>query len=134
MSSFMGTVAETLPEQGVLTFGQIASSDALFERMMQDNIMLVALIDAFVVGYVELKQRKHIAMLFVAPEYQRQGVGRSLLSEIKRAAASPKLTVHASTTSVSAYERYGFVSVGDIAVSEGLIYQPMELRFEDYEH
>ncbi|CAM3961680.1 hypothetical protein [Pseudoalteromonas byunsanensis] len=64
MHSFMNTVADTLSEQGILTFARLASC---------------------------------------------------LLSSLKIVASNIKLTVHASTTSVSAYERYGFISVGDIA-------------------
>ncbi|OHU87775.1 MULTISPECIES: GNAT family N-acetyltransferase [Pseudoalteromonas] len=132
MSSFMNSVAGTLSEQGIVTFKRIASGAALSERMTQDNLMLVAVINGRVAGYVELKQGQHIAMLFVAPQYQKQGVGRRLLSSLKSGVSNTKLTVHASTTSVSAYERYGFISVGDIAVSEGLVYQPMEININNF--
>ena len=128
LASFLTSVADSLPEEGVLTFANIASSDAFITRMKQDNVMLVAECDGSIEGVIELKQGSHIAMLFVAPEKQMQGIGTTLLSSALSYAKVDTVTVSASLPSVPMYRKYGFERKGDIAQSAGLIYQPMEVE------
>ena len=72
--------------------------------MQQDNVMLVAECDEEIVGVIELKQGRHVAMLFVAPEKQMKGIGRKLLSSALRYAKVGTVTVSASLPSVPAYK------------------------------
>ncbi|MCL1123649.1 GNAT family N-acetyltransferase [Shewanella surugensis] len=94
-------------------------------------------------GLLELKENKHIAMLFLCPSVQRKGLGRALIAavcqhawqhsststQVDRVPQRDPLTVSASLTSVPAYMRYGFKVAGEIAESEGLKFQPMVLTF-----
>lgn len=128
LASFSKSVAGTLSEEGVLTFSKIASSDAFLNRMQEDNVMLVAECDEEIKGVIELKEGRHVAMLFVAPEKQMKGIGRRLLSSALSYARVGTVTVRASLSSVPAYKKYGFECKGDIAESAGLVYQPMEIE------
>ncbi|MCB0191708.1 MAG: GNAT family N-acetyltransferase [Anaerolineae bacterium] len=131
MVSFSNSVAGTLSGEGVSTFSKIASSDAFRTRMKEDNVILVAECNGRIEGVIELKEGRHVAMLFVAPEHQKKGVGKKLLASALRYARVDTVTVSASLPSVPAYKKYGFACTGDIAESAGLVYQPMEIELRN---
>ncbi|MBB1387716.1 GNAT family N-acetyltransferase [Pseudoalteromonas sp. SG45-5] len=126
--AFMSSVAPTLQAEGIKTFQSIISLDNLETRMAADNEMYVYESNSKVVGFIELKAGRHIAMLFVAPSCQKKGIGKSLILRVLAHARSDTITVSASLTSVQAYLNYGFERVGDISESAGLIYQPMQIK------
>lgn len=126
MDAFMQAVAPSLSAQGIATFGAVAAQDAFAQRMTQDNAMWVFDQDGTLNGVAELKQGRHVALLFVAPGCQRQGVGRALMETLIAHARAPEVTVSASLNSVPAYQRYGFVCAGPVGQASGLLYQPMQ--------
>lgn len=128
MAAFMDSVASTLGDEGIATFRNVAAAEALAARITQDNLMWLAEVAGQPAGLIELKQGRHIAMLFITPELQRRGIGRRLVAEAIKRARSDVLTVSASLPSVPAYLGYGFRRSGDVGESMGIIYQPMELR------
>lgn len=128
LASFSESVADTLSEEGISSFAKIAASDAFLNRMKEDNLMLVAERDGEIEGVIELKEGRHIAMLFVEPKKQMKGIGRELISSALSYARVSTVTVSASLSSVLAYRKYGFECKGDIAESAGLVYQPMEIK------
>lgn len=128
IASFLHSVADTLPEQGKTTFSNIAASNAFLGRIKGDNLMLVAENDENIVGVIELKEGRHVAMLFIRPEHQKSGIGRKLLLSALKYAKVETVTVSASLSSVTAYEKYGFECSGEIGESAGLVYQPMEIK------
>lgn len=130
MNSFLASVADTLSNEGILTFTNIAKSNAFLDRMKKDNLILVAEKDGKIEGVIELKEGRHIAMLFVNPECQKEGIGRKLLSSAMNYAKVKTVTVSASLSSVPAYEKYGFECKGEASESAGLAYQPMEIEFD----
>jgi len=126
IDAFMDSVAPTLEKEGIQTFQGIASIEGLESRMSADNEMLVYEENGEVIGFLELKEGRHIAMLFVSATAQRKGVGKSLISAMFSYARNNVITVSASLTSVPAYLHYGFECTGDVSESAGLTYQPME--------
>lgn len=128
IDAFMQSVAPTLREEGINTFQSIASLEALENRMEADNVMLVYEHSGEVVGFIELKEGRHIAMLFVSPSCQKRGVGKSLISAMLPYSKTDVITVSASLTSITAYLNFGFECVGEVSESAGLTYQPMELK------
>jgi len=131
MASFTASVADTLAGEGVATFSTIASAEALRARMKADNLMLVAECDGGVRGVVELREGRHIAMLFVEPDYQRQGIGGKLLAAVLDRAGVETVTVRASLSSVAMYEKHGFACKGEVSELAGLVYQPMEIDLDE---
>lgn len=65
MDSFLQSVAGTLSDEGITTFSNIAACGAFLDRMKGDNLMLVAENDENVEGVIELKEGRHVAMLFI---------------------------------------------------------------------
>lgn len=128
LDAFMQAVAPSLSAQGVDTFAKVAAAQAFAERMGGDNLVLVCVADGALTGLVEFKEGRHVAMLFVAPGWQRRGIGTRLMNAVLAQARETVVTVRASLSSVAAYERYGFVLTGDVGEFAGLVYQPMEKR------
>ncbi|OLS60424.1 GNAT family N-acetyltransferase [Pseudomonas putida] len=126
LEAFMQAVAPSLSAQGVETFSGIATETAFAERMKGDNLMLACVIDELLVGLIELKEGRHVAMLFVLPQWQRKGVGRRLMEAALEQARSEVVTVRASLSSVPSYERYGFVRSGEVGEFAGMVFQPLE--------
>ncbi|WP_087500821.1 GNAT family N-acetyltransferase [Pseudomonas sp. SID14000] len=126
LDAFMQAVAPSLSAQGVETFTKVAAPKAFAERMQDDNLMLVCVMDGAITGLIELKEGRHVTMLFIAPRWQRQGIGRRLMSAALEHARVEVVTVRASLSSVPAYQRYGFNLAGEVGEFAGLAYQPME--------
>lgn len=134
MDSFLQSVAETLSDKGVSTFSNLAAPSAFLDRMKGDNLMLVAENDGKIEGVIELKEGRHVAMLFIHPECQKKGIGRKLLSSALTHTKVETVTVSASLSSVPAYEKYGFECKGKVGDSGGLVYQPMEISLNKAMH
>lgn len=128
MAAFTQSVADSLSEQGIATFATVATSEAFGKRMHEDNVILVAERDGEVQGVVELKEGRHVAMLFVLPGQQKKGIGNKLLSSVLKQARVASVTVKASLSSVTAYQKYGFKCTGEVGEAAGLVYQPMEMQ------
>lgn len=132
LEAFMLAVAPSLSAQGVETFAKVAAKEAFAERMASDNLMLVCVTEGTLVGLIEFKEGRHVAMLFVAPLWQRRGVGKRLVNAALEQARADVVTVRASLSSVAAYEGYGFALAGEEGEFAGLIYQPMEKRLQSF--
>lgn len=130
LDAFMTSVAPSLQEDGIRTFQSVASMRSLANRMEEDNKMFVCEDNTRVIGYLELKEGRHITMLFVSPSSQKKGVGKLLISAMLPYAKTGMVTVSASLTSVTAYLRYGFECIGETSESAGLMYQPMEMKLK----
>ncbi|MGO5000496.1 GNAT family N-acetyltransferase [Oceanisphaera sp. W20_SRM_FM3] len=134
MNSFLHSVADALSDEGVSTFSKIAASNSFLERMKGDNLMLVAEDNGQIEGVIELKEGRHVAMLFIIPDRQKEGIGKKLLSSAINYAEVETITVSASLSSVPAYEKYGFECKGEASESDGLAYQPMEIKINKAMH
>ncbi|MEN5358003.1 GNAT family N-acetyltransferase [Stenotrophomonas sepilia] len=125
LAAFTAAVAPSLSATGIATFGNVAAADAFGERLHGDNHILVAEQDDRIVGVVELKEGRHLAMLFVDPGCQGQGIGHALFEAVLPQVREPALTVRASLNAVPTYLRYGFVIDGEACEFNGLVYQQM---------
>jgi GNAT superfamily N-acetyltransferase len=131
---FRCVVAPFYMEEGVREVLRFGSAERLRERVRHDeSFVLVAQADGGgLVGMIEMRGGDHVSLLFVDADYQRQGVGRTLLRRavVRARAARPDLrqvTVHASPNAVSAYERLGFAATAAEQEADGILYTPMTL-------
>lgn len=88
--------------------------------------MLVFEDDPGIAGYIAFKEGRHVAMLFVAPERQRQGIGKALMAAALEHRRVDRVTVRASHNAVPSHEKNGFVTTGPPGELHGLKYVPME--------
>jgi len=123
-------VAPDFPQDGVDEFLRYARPDALSERSKKDHVVLVAEEKGKLIGVLEVRQYRHVALLFV--ELQGRGVARELL---KRAVAHSReqapevqaITVHASRYALPIYQRLGFAATDPERTENGITYTPMAL-------
>ena len=84
---------------------------------------MLAVIDGAVAGFASLKEGEEIDMLFVAPEFARQGVGRALieaLTKLAQARGAKRLTVEASDVAKSLFERRASPPSGAISSARAI--------------
>jgi ribosomal protein S18 acetylase RimI-like enzyme len=95
----------------------------------------VAEINGEVVGFVGIRENKHLYHLFVSKPLQGRGIGRKLWEFAKRDCESSghhgAFTVNSSNHAVPVYERWGFKRDGSAKTSNGITYNPMKLETTD---
>lgn len=81
-----------------------------------------------IIAVCAIRNDKHLYNLFTRADYQRQGIAKLLwhhvTEELKRENVSI-VTVNASNYAVPAYEKLGFVRVGEMQVFEDISFNPM---------
>jgi GNAT superfamily N-acetyltransferase len=82
-----------------------------------------------IVGVVALRDNAHLFHLFVAEDFQGQGLATRLWqrveSEALRAGNPGTFTVNASLDAVPLYEKFGFAREGEVQRVHGVVFQPM---------
>ncbi|MGL5968900.1 MAG: GNAT family N-acetyltransferase [Kluyvera sp.] len=86
--------------------------EARWRQKMAESRVLVATVDARPVGFITA-MGNDIDLLFVAPDYSRQGVASALLDALFAQIPTGTLTVEASITARPCFERHGFVIVAE---------------------
>jgi ribosomal protein S18 acetylase RimI-like enzyme len=93
---------------------------------------LVGLVEQSLAGVVAIRDNSHVQHLFVAPEYQRQGVATRLWQRAKADAIASGnkgvFSVKSSEYAVPVYERFGFRVVGARTDKDGIAFVPMSLE------
>ena len=122
-SSIEELAAEDYDEQQREAWASRADDEQAFGARLESALTLLAVIDGLVAGFASLKGADLIDMLFVDPEFARQGVGRTLvdaLTKLAQARGAKRLTAEASDVAKPLFERLGFaaqqrnlVGVGD---------------------
>jgi len=100
-----------------------AEDEAKFGKRLANQLTLVATIGGSPVGFVSLKGKDHVDLLYVLPAFARQGVATALCDALEKLAAArgaTVLTVEASDTAEPFFAKRGYagqqrntVSIGD---------------------
>ncbi|WP_410497776.1 GNAT family N-acetyltransferase [Chitinibacter sp. S2-10] len=123
-ASFNHLAAHYQSATGIESFAQIARACEMRARDIAGGVTYIALIQHTIVGVLQVRSGEHISLLFVLPEFQSRGVGRALIRQAD--AVQRLISVQASSNSVTAYMRYGFMPTGAEQLSEtGIRYVPM---------
>ena len=133
LSGFDTYIAPEYTSQGIAEFRKYAETAALVERANQDHFIVIATRDDIIVGMIEMRQNNHVALLFVAEAFQRQGCSRGLLGyavdHIQRQGGPlERITVNSSRFGVPAYEALGFRQTGPERSVNGILFTPMAMR------
>ncbi len=132
VSAFQDSVASGLSEEGINAFSGLSSPEAFSKRLVEDNTMFVYEEQGQILGMVELKEGRHVAMLFVSPAHQKRGIGQKLIAAALACRRVQSVTVSASIPSVPAYQSYGFNVVGAEEEKQGLRYVPMQIELNQH--
>ncbi len=128
-------VAPQFSQQGIDEFRDYIRPEAFAERVGQGHKVILA-VEGDLLGMIEIREGKHISLLFVREAHQGRGIGRGLISQAFSHSdaldeASTPITVHASLNSAGFYGKMGFVAEGVETIENGIRYIPMRLdRYE----
>lgn len=92
----------------------------------------VAEMDGSLVGVVAVRDNKHLYHLFVAEEYQRQGIAKELwqlaMEECLNNGNTGEFTVNSSEYAQGVYKQLGFVAQPGPRIKNGVVFFPMSLQ------
>jgi putative acetyltransferase len=111
--SIEGLAAEDYDDDQREAWASRADDEQAFGARLGEALTLIAVIDGAIVGFASLKGGEEIDMLFVDPEFARQGVGRTLvdaLTRLAQARGARRLTTEASDVAKPLFEREGFTA------------------------
>lgn len=98
----------------------------------QDGIHFGAFTDELLVGIISLFQKNksfQFRKLAVLPEYQKMGIGNSLLNRVEeftRAESGTVIWCNARTTAIGFYMKAGYVHTGKLFSKNGFDYEILE--------
>jgi GNAT superfamily N-acetyltransferase len=134
--SFNEFIAPDFADDGIDEFFNYANARALQKRSEGDHFVLVAESGGVIAGMIEIREMRHVSMLFVDKAFHRKGIGKGLLSAALdriKSDRSPqnKVTVYSSRFAVPFYESLGFVRTEDEQIINGVIHVPMALTLRE---
>ncbi len=112
-SSIEELAAEDYDDEQREAWASRADDEQAFGARLAEALTLLAVIDGAITGFASLKGAGEIDMLFVDPEFARQGVGRTLVNALTRLAqarGAKRLTTEASDIAKPLFERQGFTA------------------------
>lgn len=110
---------------------------ATFEHWINEGKeLIVVAVDRIdvIVGFGSIvPEKSELRAVYVAPEYERRGVGRAILrrlEDIAREAGACELRMEASLNAVAFYEAHGFIVLerGEHTLSSGLCMSCVHMR------
>jgi GNAT superfamily N-acetyltransferase len=131
MRVFMQFIAPLHDEEGIARFGDYVYPPAMASRQ-HGHFALVAEVDGQIVGVAEMRDYRHLSMLFVEAAYQKQGISRQLWDAARNICLAkhpdiPAFTVNAAPNSVPIYAHFGFVATDVEQIRNSVRYVPMKL-------
>jgi len=130
--TFRQFIAETYTARGIKYFLKNTSKQAMLRRKRKNQLIVVAEAGDKISGMIAVRKGNHITLLFVAPEFHRNGIGTLLfqdaLTRIK--ATMPELrtvTVNSSQHALPFYTQLGFAVKRSTYLYKGMKITPMEL-------
>ncbi len=135
LSLFDEYIAPEYTPQGIAEFRKYAEATALVDRANHDHFVVVARRHEILAGMIEMRQNNHVALLFVAQAFQRQGLSRELLDHAIAQVREwgdelERVTVNSSRYGVPVYEALGFRQTGPERSVNGILFTPMAMRLD----
>ena len=132
---FYQFVAPGFSKEGVEEFLRYIQPDTLVDHLASNHFGLMANFGSKVIGVIVMRDYNHVALFFVAAEYQRKGVGRALFKMALERCKShdvkiPSITVNASPNSAEAYKKLNFQPTDIEQCVNGIRFIPMALSLQ----
>lgn len=129
-SVFQKYVAPDYCHEGIQEFNKYIEPEAISKRQKENNILITAKHEERITGAIEIRDKNHIALLFVAEEYQQRGIAKTLLKrgieKIEKAHGKiSDLSVNSSLYAVEIYKKLGFKATDKEQKKNGIRYTPM---------
>ena len=127
-------IAGDFSEQGEAFLFESMTPAAIRKYIQSGYRYHVAEVKEQLVGVVAVKDNSHLYHLFVAQDYQRQGIASSLWQLAKQVClehGNPgEFTVNSSKYAQGVYEGMGFVAQSGPQEKNGVIFIPMKLKIK----
>lgn len=108
----------------ILTF--INHDNILIRTYIDGSLILKAIKNNTIIGFIEIRNYNHISLLFIDDKYFRLGIAKKLFEQAKDMMPSDKYSVNSSDYAIEFYKKLGFVAVYDnIKVENGVHFHPM---------
>jgi predicted N-acetyltransferase YhbS len=123
-------VSPTFEPEGIAEMHRHLAPEAIAERA-KTHETLVAWQGTMPVGVVEVRESRHISMLFVRTSHMGLGIATELMAraiESCQSAGCPALTVNSSLNAQGFYKQLGFRPQGEPQKTHGFAFQPMEKK------
>lgn len=127
---FMEFEGSVYTKKGISTFKNFIAYDSIQRRVSEEKLILWGCFKAQeLTGVIAISDGKHISLLFVKKEYQRQGIARRLFQTVidycRKHTISRQITVNSSPYAVEAYHRLGFRDINEEQTLDGIKFTPM---------
>ena len=124
-------IAPEFNEQGKAEFLKYIAPEHIAQRQEQEHFIILAKDGEKIVGMIEIREPNHVSLLFVDKNYHNLGISRNLFATAKEKIfhENPdikEISVNSSLYAVKAYERLGFVQVGEQSTFNGITFVPMK--------
>ena len=132
--TFSTCESEELPQEAIDEFWERIDYEYMLHRMGDGTIRFWgAYDDGYLVGVCALRELSRIELLYVDPEYQRQGIATNLLKHAlidsrELDDSLRRVTVNATPYSRGFFLKMGFTAVASEHKEDGLILIPMALE------
>lgn len=135
LTTFHRFVAPGYAPEGITEFERLARPEAIAERARSGHLVLVAVEGPDPVGVIEVRDNRHLSLLFVAARAHRRGIARELVQRARAVARAARpglsrITVNSSRYAVGFYRKLGFIAVGAQKTENGMVLVPMALDLE----
>ena len=135
--TFLVFEAQEYGEEGIESFRDFISDQWLKNMFLKGEYqMIVALHEEKIIGFISVRNRSHISLLFVDEKYHRQGIGSSLIEKLGEYLISEVgvdyMTVDSAPYAVEFYHKLGFWDLAPVQHKQGIIYTSMKknLKYE----
>jgi GNAT superfamily N-acetyltransferase len=130
-------IAPQYTKQGIDEFKRFIEPDFIALRNQIDSFTLVATVNEQIIGMIEIREYKHVSLLFIDAHHQKRGYSRFLLNAaIKQSRkvnpAINQFTVNASPNAFRTYQHLGFIADSEEVERKGIRYTPMTLSLKTY--
>lgn len=126
-------VAPEFSQEGIAEFLEYIQPNTLAGYLESNHFGFMAYVGPEIAGVIVVRDDNHVALFFVASQYQRKGVGRTLFRMVlshcrSRDVTTTGITVNASPNSVNAYKKLNFEPTDIEQCVNGIRFVPMVLR------
>ena len=135
LSLFDEFIGPEYSEEGIREFHKYVDPQAFQKRIQNNHLLIVAKAVTGIVGMIEIRDRNHVALLFVEKKHQKRGVARALLQaafdEVNSLASHvERITVNSSRHGLHIYEKLGFIQTGPERNINGILFIPMAKQLD----
>lgn len=129
--TFLIFEAQEYGEEGIESFRDFISDQWLKNMFLKGEYqMMVALHEKKIIGFISVRNKSHISLLFVDKEYHKQGIGSRLIETMGEYLITEVgvdyMTVDSAPYALEFYHKLGFWDLAPQQTKQGIIYTSMK--------